>query len=99
VGPTPSWAAVITAVASVLTATGGLVLAVGVLIPNLRATRAAVKATQDVHVMVNQQRTDAMNYQAALIRALNAAGIDVPLDQSLAPASPEPPTRAEKRKD
>ena len=96
--PAPSWAAVITAVASVLTALGGLVIAVGILIPNLRATREAVKKTEQVHVMVNQQRTDAQNYQAALVRALNDAGITVPLDQSLSPP-PETSSRADKRMD
>jgi hypothetical protein len=96
VGPTPPWAAIVTAFASVLTALGGLALAIGVLIPNLRATRQAVKATEDVHVMVNQQRTDAQRYQAALVRALNDAGIPVPLDQSLGPPVVEPPGRADK---
>lgn len=32
---------------------------------------------------MNQQRTDAMNYQRALINALHKAGIDVPVDQSV----------------
>lgn len=35
-----------------------------------------------VHKLVNQAHTDAMNYQAALIRALEAKGIEVPTDQS-----------------
>ena len=65
----------ITAIATVITALGGLVLAVGVLIPILRTTRST-------HKIVNQQRTDMMNYQRALIKALQSAGIDIPDDQS-----------------
>jgi hypothetical protein len=82
-----SVAGIITATATVLTALGGLVLAVNVLIPNLRATKRAVAAMQEVHTIVNQQRTDAMRYQTALISALRKAGVDVPDDQSLT----EPP--------
>jgi len=73
-----------------LTALGGLTLAIAVLIPNLRRTKAtelAVKATgeavKEVHTMVNQQRTDAQRYQIALIKALTKAGVEVPQDQSL----------------
>lgn len=36
----------------------------------------------EVHIIVNQQRTDTMNYQRALIAALNKHGIEVPTDQS-----------------
>lgn len=35
-----------------------------------------------VHKIVNQQHTDMKNYQGALIRALEAKGITVPIDQS-----------------
>lgn len=68
-------AGIITAIASVVTALGGLVLAFGVLLPILKTTRST-------HKIVNQERTDRLNYQAALIRALEAKGIDVPVDQS-----------------
>lgn len=78
-----SLAGIITAVASVLTAVGLVITAVGVLLPNLRATR-------DVHTIVNQQRTDMQRYQAALVAALRRAGVDVPADQSLPPTEPEP---------
>ena len=89
-------AAIVTAFASTLTALGGLVLAFAVLLPILRRTRSTenkvdrqVDALAQVHTMVNQQRTDAQRYQDALIRALNAAGVDVPIDQSLGPALPQ----------
>jgi hypothetical protein len=84
-----SWAGVITATATVVTAIGGLVLAVSVLIPNLRASREVKKAVAEVHTIVNQQRTDSQRYQAALIKALQNAGIDVPDDQSLTDAPPK----------
>ena len=95
-----SIAGIITAIATVITALGGFALALGVLIPILRITkeakRAAVEArdmavrtgvkTEEVHTIVNQQRTDMTRYNEALVRALRAAGIEVPVDQSIPPA-------------
>lgn len=78
-----SWAGVITAVATVFTALGGLVLAFSVLVPTLRKTRENVTAVNDVHTMVNQQRTDMMRYQETLVAALQKGGIEVPTDASL----------------
>ena len=75
-------AGVITAIASVLTALGLVITAITVLIPILRNGRKNSRLITEVHVIVNQQRTDALNYQRALIRALEAKGIDVPVDQS-----------------
>jgi hypothetical protein len=72
----PSWAAIITAGASLITAFGGLVLAFTVLIPLL-------KTSKDTHKIVNQQRTDMMSYNRALLRALKNANVEVPQDQSL----------------
>jgi hypothetical protein len=71
----PSWAAIITAGASLITALGGLVLAFTVLIPLL-------KTSKDTHKIVNQQRTDMMSYNRALLRALKNANVEVPQDQS-----------------
>lgn len=80
-------AGVITACASVLTALGLLVTAVTVLIPILRQGKKHAVELEKVHTIVNQQRTDGQNYQRALIRALEAKGIEVPIDQSVAPDS------------
>lgn len=41
------------------------------------------KEVQDVHKIVNQQRTDMLIYQDKLISSLVAAGIHVPEDKSL----------------
>jgi len=79
-----SWAGVITAIATVITALGGLVVALGLLVPTLRATRAT-------HQIVNQQRTDMLRYQTALVTALESGGIDVPYDQSRADVAPNVP--------
>lgn len=79
----PSWAAIITAVATAFTALGGLVLAFSVLVPTLRKTRENVAAVAEVHTMVNQQRTDMMRYQEALVAALQQGGIEIPEDASL----------------
>jgi hypothetical protein len=38
-----------------------------------------------VHKIVNQAHTDLMNYQRALIRALEDKGVEVPRDQSIPP--------------
>lgn len=84
------FAVVITAVATAITAVGGLVLAVSVLIPTLRATRQAVANVAEVHTMVNQQRTDMLRYNEDLVNALNSAGVAVPTDRSLRlPPKPE----------
>jgi hypothetical protein len=72
----PSWAAIITAGASLITALGGLILAFTVLIPLL-------KTSKDTHKIVNQQRTDMMSYNRALLRALRDADVTIPQDQSL----------------
>jgi hypothetical protein len=62
-----SIAGLITAVATMVTAVGGIVLSYRV---------------QSVHKIVNQQRTDMLRYQRALIVALKAHGVEVPDDQS-----------------
>jgi len=81
-----SVAGVITAVATVLIALGGVITAVGVLLPILRVTR-------DTHTLVNQKFTDLEN--RALVRALNDGGVPVPIDQSLptADGTGQSPTR------
>jgi hypothetical protein len=78
--PASTVAGIVSAFAGVITALGGLVLAFGVLLPLLRTARAT-------HKIVNQQHTDMVNYQRALIRALEDQGIVVPIDQSVT----EPP--------
>lgn len=76
-------AGTITALATVITALGGLVLAVSVLIPNLRLSRRVEKEVKTVHTIVNQQRTDAQRYNIALAEVLRKHGIELPVDQSL----------------
>lgn len=70
----------------VATAIAALITAVA----NLRTSRRAVVAVQEVHTMVNQQRTDAQLYQAVLVAALTRAGVAVPVDQSLGAPPPAP---------
>jgi len=79
--PDSTLAGVITASATVLTAIALVITAVAGLI---RSRRVEGKVDQ-VHTIVNQQRTDALNYQRALIAALSKAGVDVPADQSVDP--------------
>ena len=52
-----------------IAALGGVILAIKTVIPT--------------HKLVNQRFTDIVNYQRALIRALEDRGIDVPIDQSV----------------
>lgn len=73
-------AGVISAVAGVVTAVGGLVAVLAVFLPALRRNRETL---DEVHHIVNQQRTDMTNFNRALIRALVEAGVPVPIDQSI----------------
>jgi hypothetical protein len=77
-----SLAGIITAIASGITALALLCAALPTLIKVLRRTAEVREAIAEVHVIVNQQRTDMGNYQRALERALQDAGIAVPIDQS-----------------
>ncbi len=64
---------------------GLLLTGIAALVTALAARRTSLRTetkVDEVHTMVNQQRTDAQNYQRALIKALQAAGVDVPDDQS-----------------
>lgn len=66
---------IIAVVASLGTLLGGIAAFI-------TAVRKIGRKVDDVHRLVNQQHTDLKNYQAALIRALNAHGITIPIDQS-----------------
>jgi hypothetical protein len=71
------------AVANIITAMALLGGTVPLLIKALHDIRKNTKSVNDVHKIVNQQRTDMQRYQRALVRALENHGIDVPVDQSL----------------
>lgn len=74
-----------TTVVGIITAAGTLLTAVALVITAIAALRRVgkvEKAVNEVHVIVNQQRTDLLNYQRALVRALQTAGVDIPVDQS-----------------
>jgi hypothetical protein len=60
-------AGMVTAIATMVTAVGGIYLG---------------RRVQEVHKIVNQQRTDMLQYQKALIAALTEKGITIPVDQS-----------------
>ena len=60
-------AGMVTAVATMVTAIGGIYLG---------------RRVQEVHKIVNQQHTDMQNFQTVLINTLKAHGITVPEDQS-----------------
>lgn len=79
-----------TTLVGIITAMGTMITAVALVITALAAYRRSkiVESKIDqVHIIVNQQRTDAQNYQRALIAALNNAGVAVPDDQSAIPPS------------
>jgi hypothetical protein len=73
---------VITSIASLITSAALFIGAFAVILPQVRRTKASV---DDVHQIVNQQRTDAKNYNNLLEDSLRSAGIDVPPDVSLMP--------------
>lgn len=82
--PDSTLAGVITAIASAFTAIALVITAVG----GLQRSRKVEAKVDTVHKIVNQQRTDAQNYQRALIAALRKAHVDVPEDQSAQPEDP-----------
>jgi len=67
-------AGLVTALATMVTAVGGIYLG-----HRMQSTSTRV---EQVHHIVNQQRTDMVQYQKSLIAALIKAGIEVPDDQS-----------------
>jgi uncharacterized protein YabE (DUF348 family) len=71
----PNVAQIITAIATLITALAVLVGSVTVLLPLVRRTKR-------IETHVDGQRTAMAAYQATLIRALKAQGMDVPEDQS-----------------
>lgn len=68
-----------TEVALIITAIG---TTLGTLLTAYGGMRIAV-ATKAVHKLVNQEATDAKRYRVALQQALEAAGIPLPVDQSV----------------
>jgi hypothetical protein len=88
---------IITACGTVLLALTAFIAAVKGIIPLLRSAREVQQKigvvenqVKEVHVIVNQEKTNRENYQRALITALNRAGVDVPADQSLPEVPAEP---------
>lgn len=77
-----TWAGLITAFATLLTAAGGFVLAVKVLMPTKREVRETKAQVEQVHTLVNQANTDLKRYIGALTSELTKQGISVPIDQS-----------------
>jgi hypothetical protein len=75
-------AGIITATATVITALGGLLMALTVLVPILRSSKRTETEVGKVHTIVNQQRTDQERYNIALVELLKKHDIEVPVDQS-----------------
>jgi len=71
-----STAGIITASATLFIAFAAVITALTLLLPILRTTKST-------HKLVNQRFTDMQNWNRALVRALNNAGLDVPIDQSI----------------
>lgn len=82
-GTSNSTAQIVTAIATIITALGGMILAIAVLLPILRNSKATNAQVQTIHTIVNQQRTDAQRYNIALAEVLRKHGIEIPIDQSL----------------
>lgn len=68
-------ALIVSAFGTVVTAIGGVYIAY--------TSRKSNQAVQQVHSLVNQAATDAKRYRAVLERALTAAGVPIPPDQSI----------------
>ena len=68
-------AGLITAICTALTALGGLLVTVKVMIPNFRVNK-------ETHTIVNQQRTDMKRYTEVLKKFILSQGLELPEDQS-----------------
>lgn len=77
-----TWAGLITAFFTMITAIGGAVVSFKVMLPNLRINRHVAKVAEETHVIVNQQRTDMMRFETVLKNKLAEHGIEIPEDQS-----------------
>jgi len=75
-------AGMVTAFFGMVTAIGGAWVTFRVFLPNYKKTIETSKQTIEIHQIVNQQRTDMKRYQAVLVNALLAHGIEIPDDQS-----------------
>lgn len=81
-------ALIISSCGTVITAVGGVAIAV-ITRRNAVISERNSRSLGEVHTMVNQQRTDALRYQNALVKALKSAGVEVPDDQSLTATTEE----------
>jgi hypothetical protein len=93
------------AISTLFIAVAGVIAALTLFLPVLRSSRSNAKKldaveikVDGVHTIVNQRYTDILNFNRALVRALEGAGIEVPVDQSvpeptppLSPGDPLPP--------
>ena len=88
--PAPSWAGIVTAFTGGATA---LIVLFTALIGLRRSKRVEAKV-DDVHVMVNQQRTDMKRWIRVLERTVTEGGLEMPIDQSIDPGdtAQAPPT-------
>lgn len=77
-----SYAGLISAFFTMVTAIGGAIVSFKVMFPNLRINRHVAKVVDETHVIVNQQRTDMMRFQTVLKNKLAEHGIEIPEDQS-----------------
>ncbi len=86
-------AGIITAAASAFTAIALVITAIAGLVRSrkVEAKVDQVQATgEENHKMLNQRYTDMVNYQRALVRALEDKDIAVPIDQSIAEPTKPP---------
>jgi hypothetical protein len=72
----------VTAIATLLTATGGLIVVVRTIIPAKKQIEETNNQVQEVHTIVNQQRTDMQRYTRVLENFITAQGMQLPEDQS-----------------
>jgi hypothetical protein len=74
-------AAVIVAIAALITALGGLASAFAVLVPQLRKLSAK---TDEVHTLVNSNHESMLRREEVLIAALQQNGIKIPPNEAIA---------------
>lgn len=76
-------AAIITAIATLITAIGGAIIAYTVLLPLLHKTKAIEVKTDEVHTLVNSNHASMLRREEVLIAALQQAGVKIPPNQDI----------------
>lgn len=80
--PSSTTAGIITATSTLIIAITGVIAALTVFLPVLRASKRIETQVGAVHTIVNQQNTDHERYEITLVQLLTKHGIEIPVNQA-----------------